>query len=320
MIYPPFLKPNDLIGVPAPSAAIRDEAEFDLSLQNIRAAGYRVIETAGVRGYGEFGAPAAQRADEFNTLLHNRDVRMIWCATGGDFLAEMLPMTDLDIRDPKWIQGYSDPTSLLYAVTTTRDIATIYGANAGGFDTERLHPWQQYSLDLLGGKVALQHSFDAYERKWDDDPAPKTVYWETPHGKVNVQGRLIGGCMECLSTILGTRFDGTASFIDRYAADGILWYFDVFSMKAEEVYLALWHMREAGWFRHAVGVIFGRVCFPATMLGMTYREAAVRALPDLPLVMEADVGHIPPRMTLINGSLATLKAAEGRGTLTMELV
>lgn len=320
MIYPPFLNKGDLIGVTAPSASVHDEAEFDLSLQNIRAAGYRVTETAGVRGYGDFGAPAARRAAELNALLHNPEVRMVWCATGGDLLAEMLPLADLDMQDPKWIQGYSDPTSLLYAVTTTRDIATIYGTNAGGFDTPALQQWQQYSLDLLGGRVTPQHSFNTYERKWDAEPTPQAVFWETPHGEVNVQGRLLGGCLECLLNIVGTRFDGTAAFMDRYGKDGILWYFDVFAMKAEEVYLALWHLREAGWFRHAAGVIIGRVGFPSTMLGMSYLEATLRALPDLPLALEADVGHIPPRMTLINGALATLKAADGRAALEMKLI
>lgn len=324
MIYPAFLRTGDTVGITAPSAGIRtsDLAGFDLSLSRIAAAGYRLCETANVRKEGAVSSTAAERAQQLNALFHDRDIRMIWCAAGGDFLADMLPFVDFDAaaEDPKWVQGYSDPTSLLYALTTTRDIATVYGVNAGGFDTADLHEWQRYSLALPSGTLPVQHSFAAYHREIQGKTEEHPVVWETPHGEVHAAGRLLGGCLECLYHILGTRFDGTADFLRRYRGDGILWYFDIFSTTAEEVYLALWHMRELGWFDGTVGVMFGRVCFPGSFLDMSYREAICAALPDLPLVLEADVGHVPPRMTLINGALATLDAADGHGTLSMKLI
>ena len=65
--------------------------------------------------------------------------------------------------------------------------------------------------------------------------------------------------------------------------------------------------------------MIGRVCFPSSQMDLTYRDMIQKALPDLPLVLEADVGHVPPRMTMINGALATLEAKDGKGTLTMRL-
>lgn len=320
MIYPAFLKPGDLIGITAPSAGVGAEEGFDLSLSHIRQRGWRITETANLRAFGPVSGPAEERAAQFNSLLRDREVRMIWCAEGGDFLIDMLPLVDFGAAaaDPKWVQGYSDPTSLLYALTTTRDIATVYGFNAGGFDVETLSPAMEYGLSLLGGRARPQRSFERYARWGETEDHP--VFWETPHGPVQVTGRLIGGCMECLLDLLGTPFDGTRDFIRRYRADGILWYFDVFALKAEQVYNALWHMRQCGWFEGAAGAIFGRVCFPRSELGLTYREMIIAALPDMPLVLEADLGHVSPRMTLINGALATLTADRGKGTLTMELV
>lgn len=329
MIYPPFLKPNDLIGITAPSAPIgeADVAGFDLSLSHIRAAGWRTQETPNVRALstaapafkGTVSSPAAERAAQLNGLLGDREVRMVWCAGGGDFLVDMLPLVDFDaaVNDPKWVQGYSDPTSLLYALTTTRDIATIYGTNAGGLDVETLHPSMTDNLALLRGDIPVQHSFDVYSR-WSDEGVTHPVFWETPHGDLQVQGRLLGGCMDCLLDILGTPYDGTAAFVEKYKADGILWYFDVFALSAEAVYRTLWHMKECGWFRHAAGVVFGRVCFENSPLGLTYRDMITAALPELPLVLEADVGHVSPRMTMVNGALATLTVRDGKGTLTME--
>lgn len=322
MFYPSFLQPQDTIGITAPSAGVdaADHAAFDLSLSHLTAAGFRTRETTHVRAGGIVSAPAKVRADELNALLRDPAVRMVWCAAGGDFLLDMLPFVDWEaaVRDPKWVQGYSDPTSLLYALTTLYDIATVYGSNAGGFDTESLPPHAAYNLSLLGGDIPPQHSFDTYTHRYRDE-GERPVFWETPRGPVAVQGRLLGGCLDCLSDILGTPYDGTNAFIERYKADGILWYFDIFALPAEAVYRTLWRMRENGWFRHAVGVVVGRVCFPSSQMNLSYRAMIEQALPDLPLVLEADVGHVPPRMTIINGALATLRAADGKGTLDMTL-
>ena len=322
MIFPSFLKPQDLIGITAPSAGIdtEDHAAFDLSLSHMHAYGYRTRETASVRAGGMVSAPAAVRGAELNALLCDPDVRMVWCAAGGDFLLDMLPFVDWQaaVRNPKWVQGYSDPTSLLYTLTTVYDVATIYGNNAGGFDSEQLTPDAAYALSLVGGNVATQYSFDTFTHRYTDD-GTKPVFWETPHGAVNVQGRLLGGCLDCLSDILGTPYDGTAAFVERYKDDGILWYFDIFALPAEAVYRTLWRMRENGWFRHARGVMVGRVCFPSSQMELSYEDMITQALPDLPLVMEADVGHVPPRMTIINGAMATLQATDGHGQLHMTL-
>lgn len=326
MIYPKFLRPGDTVGITAPSAPIGEgkRDSFALSLSHLKAEGYRIVETPSVYGEGWASAPGDVRAAELLSLVGDPEVDMIFCATGGDFLIDMLPYVDFEAirRNPKWIQGYSDPTGLLFPITTGLDVATIYGCNAGGFDMEELHSSLRDNLALLRGEVREQKSFALYERSKGDGAYNLTepVRWETPNGPVDVQGRLIGGCMECLCDLIGTPYDHAADFAARHREEGLIWYFDVFALKAETVYNSLWHMKQAGWFEGARGFLFGRVLFPGTFLGMSYEEAALRALGmDVPIVMEADVGHVSPRMTLINGSLAHLTARDGKGTLRMEL-
>lgn len=64
-------------------------------------------------------------------MFKNKDINMIICALGGKFLIEILPYIDFDIinNNLKLIAGFSDPTGLLYPITTKYDIATIYGHN-----------------------------------------------------------------------------------------------------------------------------------------------------------------------------------------------
>ena len=80
-------------------------------------------------------------------------------------------------------------------------------------------------------------------------------------------------------------------------------------------------MKAAGWFEGAKGFVFGRVLFPGTDTGMTYEEAIVGALgKDIPIIMEADVGHVNPRMTFVNGCMAHIQSEDGRGSVEYRYV
>ena len=323
MIYPKFLQKGDIIGVTAPSAGVTGEKiqELEDSERGLRAQGYRVIETANVRRGGAVSSPAQTRAAELGQLVQTEEVRLILSARGGDFLVDMLPHVDFAAiaAHPKWLQGYSDPTSLLYAVTTNLDIATIYGGNSCGFAPENTHESVRNNLAVWRGDIPSQRSFPLHEGKWADNPAEagltEPVYWQTPNGPVDVTGRLLGGCLDCFPDFLGTRFDGTPGFLERYGRDGVLWYFDVFSLSAEAVYRGLWHLRELGYFQNARGFLFGRVLFPRSDTGLGYEEAIRGIVGDAPLVLDADVGHVKPQMTLINGAAARLQSRDGRGIL-----
>ena len=328
MIYPKFLTRGDTVGICAPSAGISecDFPDFNRSLLHLECEGYKIKETTSVRSGLDESAPPEIRGSELNGLLQDESVRAVICATGGDFLISMLPHVDFDLlrADPKWIQGYSDPTSLLYTVTTKLDIATIYGTNAGGFWMDRLHSSLSDNLKILRGDIPKQNSFMLFEgsRAGRDGGynLDSKVKWECPNGNVNVKGRLLGGCLDCLCDVIGTRYDGTAEFIDRYRDDGIIWYFDIFAMKSETVHNTLFKMKDMGFFDNASGYVFGRVCFPGSFTGMSYVEAAKKILGDVPMVFEADIGHVAPKMTIINGAMAELESYDGKGSLTMELI
>ena len=75
----------------------------------------------------------------------------------------MLPYIDLDSINNKWVMGASDATNLLYFITTAADISTIYGSNAGSFDSKKLFKSQEITLDFLKGNIVSQNSYDYYE-------------------------------------------------------------------------------------------------------------------------------------------------------------
>lgn len=327
MIFPNYIEENDTIGICAPSAGVGRKVEaFELSLSNLHKAGFNTYETENVRLNDMRGGSAKSRASELTELLNNEEINMIMCATGGDFLMEMLEHFDFNevVKQPKWIMGASDPTGLLYPITTKYDIATIYGLNAGAFDQEILHPSLTNALSIIKGEAVIQKSFDKYEPVSakggiGEYQLCEDVKWVNVHQSKSVRGRLIGGCFDVIKDLLGTPYDGTKDFIERYKEDGIVWYFDIFAMSAENVYRTLMQMKSMGYFRYTNGIIAGRVLFESSDTGMNYLEAFTKNFEEIPLIMEADIGHTSPKMLMINGAVIDLKMDEDKAEIRFEL-
>ena len=119
IIYPEKLNKDKIIGITAPSD-IANLDTIDYSKKNIENMGYNVIETNNVRkSEGLVSSSGKIRADEFISLWENNKVGHIISARGGEFLMEMLPYLDeyedrIKSSIPKWMQGYSDTSLLLY--------------------------------------------------------------------------------------------------------------------------------------------------------------------------------------------------------------
>ena len=342
MQFPKFIKPGDIIGVTAPSRGMEEESErqrFLSGAAQLEEKGYHVIFTDNVFTKNDRcgrSAPAPEKAAQFHELLKNPEVTAIYSASGGDFLAEILPYIDLDLwrANPKWVQGYSDNTSLLYYLTTKGGIATAYGANFGDYG---MRPWQtcvSRGLKVLEGTAPVQDSFSYFQNGFRPAGEPDAGYaadlpveWQNvcgeTDGKIELTGRLLGGCMDVLMNIAGTPYDGTMDFIDRYQDDGILWYLESFSLGFEQMMESLWKMKEMGWFSHASGIVFGRPLFYQAQdyAGNplpSYADVLHERLDELgiPVILNADLGHLGPQLVWINGAMARVTSADGKGSLT----
>lgn len=333
MIFPRWIRKGDCIGVTACSAGKTSPVDFvrlDHAVAQMERRGYRVLETPDTRT-NEKGRSAAApvRAAELHSLVQRPEVSYVVQVSGGDYLAEMLSYVDFELikKYPKWYQGYSDPTGLLYAVTINCDMATVYAGNFADFGMETWHPCLENNIRLLEGKLSGQKSFPLYKNGFaeritglEDYQEDTPVRWECEKESVTLSGRLLGGCLDVLLDLVGTRFDKTTEWCERYKEDGILWYLESFALSAERLTCGLWHLKEAGWFRHAKGFVFGRPAFFSGDNGIPYKEAVEAVLGELsvPIVYEADIGHKAPRLTMINGAMADLFVADGRAALHTE--
>ena len=336
MIYPEFIRERDIIGVSAPSAGLTEPLRINTlnnAVKKFEEKGYKILLTPNVRKNEDgVSSSATIRSLELASLYQNKDVKAIICATGGEFLVEMLSCFDFSVvqENIKWLQGYSDPTGLLFTITTNFDIATIYGSNFAGFGMDTWHESLENNLDILEGKLLMQKSFLKYESMRVDMVTGREgyhldtpVYWKTLNqGKeVSFKGRIIGGCIDIITELFGTRFDKTKEFIEKYKGDGIIWYFDNCELSMEDMVRTLWKFKDNGWFQYTTGIIFGRSATSYSNMGITLEDALNRVLGDLdlPIIIDADIGHVPPRMTIINGAYTMVYCKDGKGTLEFQL-
>lgn len=335
MIYPKFIKENNCIGVPAPSAGADCQERINKSLnakKTLESLSYKLVLSKNLlKCENGRSAPAKERAKEINYMFSNKEVDMILCAAGGEFLVEILPYIDFDIikENPKFIAGFSDPTGLLYPITTKCDIATIYGQNFTSFGTETLHQSQIDFLDIIKGNLKEEHSYDLYENEYIEKKTglenynlTEKVYWNTLDNKpVTIKGRIIGGCFDLISSIAGTKYDGINSFNEKYKNDGIIWYFDNCELSKEETIRILWKMNELNYFKYAKGVIFGRFGVDKTYYNYSVKsclEDSILKELNIPIIYDADISHKAPCLTIINGAIADINVKNGKAKIVFE--
>ena len=332
MKYPKFIKKGDCIGVTAPSKGIDVDyklLELDNAIRNFEKIGYKIKETQNVRKC-EFGRSslAKERAIQFMELWNNDDVSAIICAAGGDFACEMLDYLDFDYlknTKPKWIQGFSDITNLDFVFTTNLDIATVYGENIRDYGMNELYKTLTDSIELMSGKEITQKSFGVCEpfcvekNTFDSYKLTQKTSWKSLNGeeRLKFSGRCIGGCFDVIINLIGTKYDKVKEYIEKYKDDGIICFFDVYEMSTSQLFCHLWQMKNAGYFKYCKGIIFGRPFIIREDYEIGFEKSVKDALGSLniPIICDADIGHVPPQMPIVNGAILDVNYENGAGCI-----
>jgi len=133
--------------------------------------------------------------------------------------------------------------------------------------------------------------------------------------EIDFSGRLLGGCVDCLINLLGTEYDRVREFTERYKDDGIIWFLEACDLNLMGIRRAMWQMEHAGWFQHCKGFLIGRprTGMKAEEFGIDHYQAACEMIRkyNVPVMMDLDIGHLPPMMPLICGSMAQV-VSDGR--------
>lgn len=378
MRYPENLKIGDTIGICAPSAGIAESEKIqklEAAEKQLKEMGYKIKETKSVRK-DENGRSASGkiRAKELMELLEDDEVKLIICATGGDFLIDILDYLDFEkLKNikPKWIQGFSDITGISFLWNTILEIPSMYCQTIKDYAMRPLFKNLTNALEIESGKEIIQKSFPLHEKSWDEleedlenmtkeaegqnkniiedldiskDPnsinniesseelnvcdlreetyqynLTEKTEWKNLYGKrkIKIKGRTLGGCLDIIREFFGTKYDNINNYIEKHKEEGIIWFLECFEMTSPEVYRVLWQMKNAGYFNNCSGIIFGRPCMIREDYGMSFNQAVEETLEslDIPIICDADIGHIPPQMAIVNGGILEITSEDGKGVI-----
>ena len=334
MKYPQFLKDNATVGLLATSCGnnvnpYRIRAQ--VGIKNFEALGYKIKRGHRVfANYNATSAPHENRAKDFNLFYKNKNIDFLWSTGGGEIMLGMLPFVDFEkIKNlpPKFFMGFSDNTNLTFTLTTICDVATIYASSIGHyFSSNELDEESKNAFALMKGEklefVSYKYCSGPNTIK-SENPLVHSTYidevkWESLSGlNEEFSGRIIGGCIDVLITLCGTKFDKVNQFIEKYKNDGIIWYFDNCELNSCGLYRALFQLKLAGWFKYTRGFIIGRNGSSFEPLGYTFKQALIDALNDynVPIIYDADISHKGPCIPILNGSIAKVSYKDNKGSI-----
>ncbi len=327
MRYPKFIKPGDTIAFIAPSfgaASYPYNTKVKWAKKYFKDLGYNVIfgDNVNKAELPYLSNTPEEIGKEFMGMYLDDKVSLLLSVGGGEMQFETLPYIDFEkIKEstPKWFNGFSDNTNYSFLLPTLCDVASIYGHCAGGFGMRKL---DQSLLDdylLMTGKKLILNGYSKFELK-------RSGYQKThPLASYNLkadkvitsvfnceeyfEGRLLGGCLDILSLICGTKYDKVKEFNLRYQNDGVVWFLEACELSPRAIRRALLQLKMAGWFDNAKGFLIGRSAnaFNMEEYGLN-RFNAIDVLKDLnvPILIDVDLGHLPPTMPLICGAMGVV--------------
>lgn len=300
---------GDTVGVVSPASTLSTDDGLDRAEHWIRGMGLvpKFGPNAGGR-YGYLAGTDEQRASDLNAAYADPEVRAVFAVRGGWGGARILPLLDWSaIRShPKLLIGFSDVTALHLAFAARAGFPTIHGGNATS-------SWRKASWESL-----WRLAFAA------DTPTLGGAEIEAETGRVartiaggKATGRLLGGNLTILSTLMGTGWlpdlKGAVLFLE-----------DV--NEAEyRIDRMFQQLKLAGVLGGLAGVIFGQ-CTNCATTAPDYAGFTIDQLIDhyfaplgVPAVTGFDVGHVGNQLSLPSGARVELDA-DARTVRVMEAI
>ncbi len=169
MIIPDRLKIGDTIGVIAPSNPIINEniEEIEQARKIIEDLGFKVKYAPNLfSNTNGYSATAKEKAEDLNQMFSDKEVKMIWCAKGGENSNSIFEYIDYENieQNPKIICGYSDITSITNIITEKTGLVTFSGTNFKTIATDETDYSLKQALNrFVNASLEIGTSEDNYE-------------------------------------------------------------------------------------------------------------------------------------------------------------
>lgn len=238
IIRVPAVSSGASIHVVAPASFARPE-RIDAGTERLRALGFvpQFAENALARGPLFFAGTPEQRISDLHAGFLKHDAQMLMCLRGGYGSNYLLNQVDLEIirQHPKPFFAYSDLTGLQLHLLDKLGLPAFHGPMlAADFHLPEGVHMASFQAALTGQTYTVGAAEGMRPLK------PGTA-----------RGKLYGGCLSILVSLLGTPWEPQT--------EGKLLFLEDVGAKPYQIDRMLWQLRAAGKFEGVTGFVFGEM-------------------------------------------------------------
>ena len=295
MIIPERLKKGDTIGVVAPSSPIINDniEEIKKAKEIVEKSGFKVVFSKNLfSNTNGYTATAREKAEDINEMFRNKDVKMIWCAKGGNNSNSIFEYLDFELikQNPKIICGYSDITSITNIINEKTGLVTFSGTNFKTIATDET----DYSY-----KEAINRFLNCSLEFGKEETGYKTIREGT------AEGELIGGNLNLTTNMVcgkySLSFDEKILFIEELA----------FESDPAMVSNYLYKMKQNDVFKKIKGLWIGNYKHESNI---QLEKIVLDALEDeeinFPIIKSNNFGHIEKKTVIPIGTKARINTTK----------
>ena len=289
MIVPDKLKKGDIIGVVAPSNPIVGDniEEIKKAKEIIEADGFRVKFSKNLfSNTNIYSETAKEKAEDINNMFADKDVKMIWCAKGGNNSNSTFEYLDFDIikNNPKIICGYSDITSITNIITEKTGLVTFSSTNFKTIATDETdYSYKQALNRFVQGSLEFEQNDFKIIKSGE------------------AEGKLIGGNLSLIRGLVCGKYK--VDFTDKILFIEELGYETDPAMVSNNLY----YMKQNGVFDKIKGLWIGNYEHES---GIALEKIVLDCLEEkynFPIIKSNNFGHIEKKEVIPIGTKAKIK-------------
>src|SRR5690606_14086209 len=281
MIIPPYLKKGDTVALVCTARKFTpEEAQPAIELLQSWGLNVKLGKTIGLDNF-QLGGSDEERANDFQEMLDNPEIKAIWCARGGYGTVRIIDKINFSNfqNNPKWIMGFSDVT-VLHSHIQNLGVATLHSIMP--FSVPKADDKAKESLKkaLFGEAISYEVQNSTYNKK----------------GKTT--GTLVGGNLSILYSLLGSKssINTTDKILFIEDLDEYLYHVDRMMM----------NLKRNGYFDKIKGIIVGGMTDMhdnSIPFGRNASEIILDITQEynIPICFDFPAGHLSDNRALIFG-------------------
>ncbi len=296
MLIPQKLKKGDVIGVVAPSNPIIEEniEELERAKKIIEDAGFKVKYSKNLfSNTNGYSSTSREKAEDINEMFKDKDVKMIWCAKGGQNSNSTFEYLDYELikNNPKIICGYSDITSLTNIITAKTGLVTFSGTNFKTIATDETnYSYNEVMKRFVDGSLELGLEEEKYETLKEGV----------------AEGQLIGGNLSLTRGLVSGKY--SIDFTDKILFLEELGFETMPSLASNFLY----YMKQNGVFDKIKGLWIGNYEHES---GISLEKVILDVLEgeyDFPIIKSNNFGHTETKTVIPIGTKARIDTKNAR--------